>query len=118
MLKLSMFAGSMLLAGAALAQDAAMPGGPAAAPTGDMAATMRTRIMTADTDHDGRLSAQEFTTMMAAMPNGNGMDPAKVFARLDTDHDGYLSSSEIDAMIAMRMQRMRAGGGTPPAPPQ
>ena len=62
--------------------------------------------MSADADHDGKVSRAEF---MTAMPNGKG-DPARRFAHLDRNNDGYIDRQEIDAAADRRFTRLDADG--------
>lgn len=71
------------------------------------------RMMTADTDGDGRISLAEWTAQMDARRGGGGRggyDPAQMFARMDTNHDGFIDKAEIDAASAERFRRMDANG--------
>ncbi len=68
--------------------------------------------MRADTDHDGRISQQEWTAFRALHPAKSG-DPAKAFARMDANHDGYLTSDEMDAASTKMFARHQAMSGTP-----
>ena len=73
------------------------------------AAKARERLMTLDTDHDGKISKDEFAARAAGMGGGNsGRDPARMFARLDSNHDGFVDRAEMDAMLAQRFARMDA----------
>jgi Ca2+-binding EF-hand superfamily protein len=74
----------------------------------------RERLMALDTDHDGRISKDEFAARGAMMGRRQGDDGAKkhdgsrMFARMDTNNDGYLDAAEINAMLASRFARMDA----------
>ena len=75
------------------------------------------RFMQADTDHDGRISAQEWTAWRASRPNAKG-DPARQFQRLDLNHDGYLTTDEINTFSARVFQRRQARRAGQAASPQ
>jgi Ca2+-binding EF-hand superfamily protein len=90
-------------------------------PTGSFetfAAHARDRMMALDTDHDGRISKDEFAARAAMMmqrrggqdvaPGAKPHDGARMFDRLDTNRDGYLDANEINAMLARRFARMDA----------
>jgi hypothetical protein len=64
------------------------------------------RIMSADTNGDGRVSRAE----MAAMPVKPGSDPSQRFDRMDANHDGYLDQNEIRAAFTRHFQRMDLNG--------
>jgi len=125
MRKLPLAAALLGLATAAAAQT---PPAPAAAPTADgisfdaWAAKARERLMALDTDHDGRISKDEFAARAGMMgghhrEGGNGgaadaqapkHDGSRMFDRFDTNHDGYLDATEINAILARRFARMDA----------
>ena len=75
----------------------------------------RKRLMQGDTDHDGRISLQEWTAWRASRPNPGRGDPARAFQHFDLNHDGFLTPDEIDAMAARRYARrnstMASAGG-------
>lgn len=66
----------------------------------------RTRLMQADSDGDGRISAAEWAAMIQA--RGGRRDPARSFARLDRNRDGSLDAAEVDAFTAHRFDRLDA----------
>ena len=125
MRKLPLAAALLGLATAAAAQT---PPAPAATPAADgvsfetWAAKARERLMALDTDHDGRISKEEFAAragMMGGHRHGGGngdsadgqapkYDGARMFGRFDTNHDGYLDAAEINAILARRFARMDA----------
>ena len=82
------------------------------------AARARERLMALDTNHDGRISKDEFAARGAMMgrrdggaqPNGDPPRPdgSRMFDRFDADHDGYLDAAEINALLARRFARMDA----------
>lgn len=81
---------------------------PAFAAPGDMTidqfrASRRATIMRADADHDGRISAAEWS----AARKGRG---AAMFSRLDANGDGYLDGGELDALLDRRFRRLDANG--------
>ena len=106
------------MAGTAFAQT------PPAAPTTQAegisfdawAARARERLMALDTDHDGKISKQEFAARGpvmgrrdgAAEPNAGSAAPdgSRMFDRLDANHDGSLDATEINALLARRFARM------------
>ena len=101
-----------LAAGVSLAAAVAHAA-PAASP-GDFEARHLARMMTADTNHDGRISLDEWLKWRASRPakqGGHGGDPNKAFERMDANHDGYLSADEIKAAAAKAYERRQAKGG-------
>jgi Ca2+-binding EF-hand superfamily protein len=78
----------------------------------------RERLMALDTDHDSKISKDEFAARGAMMGRGRGPadgdangpkhDGSRMFARMDTNNDGYLDANEINAMLARRFARMDA----------
>lgn len=81
---------------------------PALAAPGDMTAdqftaSRKAKLMRADADHDGRVSAAEW----AAARKGRA---AALFPRLDTNGDGYLDAAEIDSRLERRFKRLDANG--------
>jgi Ca2+-binding EF-hand superfamily protein len=82
------------------------------------AARARERLMALDTNHDGKISKDEFAArgpMMgrregSAAPNADTARPdgSRLFDRMDTNQDGYLDATEINAMLARRFARMDA----------
>ena len=82
------------------------------------AARARERLMALDTNHDGKISKDEFAARGAMMGRGRGhadgdanhpkRDGSRMFARMDTNNDGYLDANEINAMLAGRFARMDA----------
>jgi hypothetical protein len=79
----------------------------------------RERLMALDTNHDGKISKDEFAARAAMMghhrkddatadANAPKSDGARMFTRLDTNHDGYLDAAEINAMLARRFARQDA----------
>lgn len=111
---LSLTLAMVLSASAAIAQAPEPPPSKAANQTAegvDLAtfqAGHRTRLMRADTDHDNRISAQEWTAWWAAHPGKGPKDPAKRFRRLDANADGFITPEEIDAVTAKRFARLDA----------
>jgi len=107
------------LSGAALAQTT-----PAPAADGisfdAWAARARERLTALDTDHDGKISKDEFAAgggMMGRRGGGAGPaggadaprgDGSGMFDRLDANHDGFIDAAEINAMLARRFARMDA----------
>lgn len=74
-------------------------------------------LMKADTNHDGRISRDEFTAAMqarmAARGGGEGGDAAqmadrlnRMFGRMDRDGDGFITQAEIEQSAADRFARM------------
>jgi hypothetical protein len=114
-------------AGAANAQTmpppptaSAAPAAPAA-PVGQMGDSMTLaqfqarqaeRMMSADTDGDGRISQAEWLAQVKGRRGGSGggYDPAQAFARMDTNHDGFVDRAEIDFASAERFRRMDTNG--------
>jgi len=105
------------LAGPALAQTP--PPAPADGVSFDpWAARARERLMALDTDHDGKISKDEFAARGPMMGRREGSaepsagtpraDGSRMFDRLDANHDGYLDTTEINAMLARRFARMDA----------
>jgi len=88
------------------------------------AAKARERLMALDTNHDGKISKDEFavrSAMMggrrhegaaaagdAAKPDAPKYDGSRMFDRFDTNQDGFLDGQEIDAILARRFARMDA----------
>ena len=102
---------AFLLAGPAAAQPAPSPAAPPTdAPKGmtleHFVAQHSTRIMSADTNGDGRVSRAE----MAAMPVKPGSDPSQRFDKMDANHDGYLDQTEIRTAFTRHFQRMDLNG--------
>ena len=82
-------------------------------------AQARERMMALDTDHDGKVSKQEFAARAAMMGDRHGggdagnapprqHDGSRMFDRFDTNQDGFLDAAEINAMLARRFARMDA----------
>ncbi|MBW8754965.1 MAG: signal transduction protein [Sphingomonadales bacterium] len=94
------------LASPALSADEAAAG--AGMSLADFQAASRTRMMQADADHDGRLSATELSAAAAMRSGGGG--GGRMFKMLDGNGDGFLDTSELDAMSARRFGRMDADG--------
>ena len=90
-----------LLAGPALAQpapvDPAADGAALSAVPADKV-DQRARLMTMDTDHDGRWSKAEWLA---------GGRKARGFAMMDSDSDGYLTPVELEAGVA-KLRAMHA----------
>jgi Ca2+-binding EF-hand superfamily protein len=104
MIKLTLAAALLGLATAALAQTPAAT--PAAGISFDQwAVKARERLMALDTDHDGRISRDEFAARASKMGKHGG---GRMFDRFDTNKDGYLDTTEINAMLARRFARMDA----------
>jgi len=105
------------LATAAAAQTPPAPAAPAGGISFDTwSAKARERLMALDTDHDGKISKQEFAAR-GAMRGGNDAsasggggapkhDGSRMFDRFDTNHDGFLDATEINAVLARRFARM------------
>jgi hypothetical protein len=76
------------------------------------AARSQARMTALDTDHDGRISKDEFAARAArrggSSPEGAKPDGSRMFARLDANSDGYLDTTELNAMTAKRFARMDA----------
>jgi Ca2+-binding EF-hand superfamily protein len=106
------------LAGSALAQTPPpAPATPADGMSFDAwAGRARERLMALDTDHDGRISKEEFAARGATMgrredsatPGTPRPDGSRMFDRLDANHDGSLDATEINALLARRFARMDA----------
>ena len=117
------------LATASVAQAPSAPAAPAA-PAADgvsfdtWAVKARERLLALDTNHDGKLSKEEFAArggMMGPPPGGPGASPpppgadgapgapgGRMFDRLDANQDGFLDGQEINALLARRFARMDA----------
>ena len=113
------------LATAAAAQTPPAPAAPAGGISFDTwSAKARERLMALDTDHDGKISKEEFAAR-AAMGGGRWgghgghgdaqgagdapkRDGSRMFDRFDTNHDGFLDATEINAVLAQRFARMDA----------
>jgi hypothetical protein len=102
---------AFLLASPMAAQAATSP----AAPSGNAAPGMTLnhfltkhtkRIMSADTNGDGRVSRVEWS----AMPAKAGSDRSQRFDKMDTNHDGFLDETEIRAAFTRRFQHMDSNG--------
>ena len=129
--KLPLAAALLGLATAAAAQTPPAPPAPAAAAPADglsfdaWAARARDRLMALDTNHDGKISKDEFAAGAAMMMGGRRADAgaagaapppsgqdgsrgSRMFDRLDTNQDGALDVGEINAMLARRFARMDA----------
>ena len=120
----------LALAMPAWAQAPSPAPAPAPAPDGvsfdQWAQRARERLMALDTNHDGKISQEEFAARAAMMGRGamHGSAPApgdvkgdapapardrsRMFARLDANSDGVLDTPEINAMLARRFARMDA----------
>lgn len=72
----------------------------------DFTARRERRMLSADTDGDGKVSKAEF---LAAARSGKG-DPARRFGRLDRNADGLLDKQEIAAVMARRFGRLDTDG--------
>jgi len=118
------------LATAAAAQTPPAPAAPAGGISFDTwSAKARERLMALDTDHDGKISREEFAARAAmgggrwggrhggqggAMPapaqggDAPKRDGSRMFDRFDTNHDGFLDATEINAVLAQRFARMDA----------
>jgi Ca2+-binding EF-hand superfamily protein len=78
----------------------------------------RERLMALDTDHDGKISKEEFAARggMAAhgadasgdKPDAPKHDGSRMFSHMDANSDGYLDVSEVNALLARRFARMDA----------
>jgi Ca2+-binding EF-hand superfamily protein len=120
------------LLGLATAAGAQAPAAPASGISFDQwAAKARERLMALDTNHDGKISKDEFAARAEGMGGGRwgsrhggqgGAMPAsaqaggdapkrdgtKMFDRFDTNQDGFLDTTEINAILARRFARMDA----------
>ncbi|AXB76639.1 hypothetical protein [Novosphingobium sp. P6W] len=67
---------------------------------------LRGRMMRADTDGDGRVSAVEWSA--AAKARGRGAMADRAFARMDADGSAFLEATELDALAAKRFDRQDA----------
>ena len=117
MTKLPLAAALLGIATAALAQT---PSAPAAGISFDQwSVKARERLMALDTNHDGKISKDEFAARAATMghhrkggasddANAPKPDGARMFTRLDANNDGYLDATEINAMLARRFARQDA----------
>jgi len=121
MIRLPLAAALLSLAAAAGAQPpTSTPTEAAGIPFDQWAAHARERLMALDTNHDGKISKDEFAARAAMMKHHGGEgggdvgnaapkhDGSKMFARFDTNNDGYLDTTEIDAMLARHFARMDA----------
>jgi Ca2+-binding EF-hand superfamily protein len=86
------------------------------------AAKARERLMALDTNHDGKISKDEFAARGAMMGGRRGEDAApasaggdapkrdgsRMFDRFDANQDGFLDAAEINAVLARRFARMDA----------
>ena len=78
------------------------------------AAKARERLMALDTNHDGKISKDEFAAragMMAGRRGGGDApkhDGSRMFDRFDANQDGFLDAPEINAVLARRFARMDA----------
>jgi len=72
----------------------------------DFTARREQRILSADTDGDGKVSKAEF---LASRNSGKG-DPARRFGRLDRNADGWLDKQEITSVMARRFSRLDTNG--------
>ena len=72
----------------------------------DFTARRERRMLSADTDGDGKVSRSEFVASATA---GKG-DPAGRFSRLDRNADGALDRQEIASLMARRFGRLDADG--------
>ena len=118
MYRLPLAAALLGLATASVGQTAPAPSDGSSFET--WAAKARERLMALDTDHDGKISKQEFAARGAMMGRHRGGDatPAsagddapkhdgsRMFDRFDTNHDGFLDATEINAVLARRFARM------------
>ena len=113
------FAAALL--GFATASVAQTPPAPADGTSFDTwAAKARERLMALDTDHDGKISKDEFAARGAMMHGHHGGDAAsaggdapkhdgsRMFDRFDANHDGFLDATEINAVLARRFARTDA----------
>jgi len=113
------FAAALL--GFATASVAQTPPAPADGTSFDTwAAKARERLMALDTDHDGKISKDEFAARGAMMHGRHGGDAAsaggdapkhdgsRMFDRFDANHDGFLDATEINAVLARRFARTDA----------
>jgi len=108
--------------GLAVAAGAQTPPAPAAdgAAFETWAAHARERLMALDTNHDGKISKDEFAARGAMMHGRHGGDAAsaggdapkhdgsRMFDRFDANHDGFLDATEINAVLARRFARTDA----------
>ena len=117
-----------LIGFASMAAAQTPPAAPAAPADGasfeSWAAKARERLMALDTNHDGKISKDEFAARAGMMggrpaeapaagasPPVSGQDGnrgSRMFDRFDTNQDGVLDGPEIDALLARRFARMDA----------
>lgn len=69
----------------------------------DFQAMVRARMLKADADGDGRISAAEWSA--AAKARGKGAMANRAFSRMDTDRNGFLEATELDTIGAKRFDR-------------
>lgn len=114
MYRLPLAAALLGLATAAVAQTPPAPAPSDGTSFETWAAKARERMMALDTDHDGRISKDEFAARAGMMGGRRGggdapkRDGSRMFDRFDANHDGFLDATEINAVLARRFARMDA----------
>lgn len=98
-------AAMVAVAGPALAQTAADAGGKWMQPQAraDAQAKSQARFVERDTNHDGFLSADEFSASAR-----NASNASMAFAHIDADHDGRISQAEAVASTLKRFDMVDA----------
>ncbi|WP_232493707.1 signal transduction protein [Novosphingobium kaempferiae] len=91
---------ALAVAGMACAQSPAATDGIAKA---DFQSMLRARMLKADTDGDGRISAAEWSA--AAKARGKGRMGDRVFSRMDANGNGFIEAAELDAIAAKRFDK-------------
>lgn len=66
-------------------------------------------LMRADSNKDGKISKEEFTSM-----NRGGEDAGERFARMDANSDGFVDKAEIESVGERMREGMRRGDGGGP----
>jgi Ca2+-binding EF-hand superfamily protein len=89
----------------ASAQPSVEPDG-VAMKDGEKKKKVRERFEEFDTDHDGKITLDEF---VAGRKDDKSIDAAKVFAAVDTDANGSLSPEEFKAEAKARNEQRKQG---------